>query len=189
MLLTGNSANELQWTSALPYKYFNRGLHPSNTLQGKLLTESLPIYLYSVVMSLCENLNTEKEQSCWTELMPKPNAGLCVSQVNVIPVLTPASSLHLSCAQGDRATLQQCPFQRALPVSFPCRIRTSHLNRFPRKGKVAEPEIPLLSLHSEVGDTVPPGALLHSSHTTWCQWESQLRQVSLVYWDAPTLLC
>lgn len=46
-----SGANGLQSTSALPYKYFSRGLHPSNTSQKKLLTEFLPIYLYSVVMS------------------------------------------------------------------------------------------------------------------------------------------
>ena len=43
--------------------------------------------------------------------MPKPKAGLRVSQVNVSHTLAPARSAHLSSVQGD--TLQRCPFQRA----------------------------------------------------------------------------
>lgn len=54
-ILTVNSTSELQGTSALPYKYFNRELHPSNTSQRKLLTESLPLHLCSVAVALCEN--------------------------------------------------------------------------------------------------------------------------------------
>lgn len=84
-------------------------------------------------MALCENLDMEKEQNCWTELMLKPNMGLGVSQANVI-----LSSLHrvllISPVCRVTAILQQCPLQRALPVLLSCGIWIPHSLKHPYCG-------------------------------------------------------
>lgn len=143
-ILTVNSTSELQGTSALPYKYFNRELHPSNT-STKETVNWIPSYT-SVFCShgpvwehwRLRKSNAAEQSSC-------SNQTLCVFLIN-IPVLSAATLVTSPVCR------RPCSNGLTIASFHVCGAQTSHQQRFPCIGEAAEPGILLLSLPSSAGD-------------------------------------